>query len=123
MDVAEKVDRQKPNRNLIRLDHAIDVDDRRESHAAAPEWLQFQKQRFVESGVGCDLIIGATGNGIDRFAERAQRALIRKRDRNHDGDPHADAEDRQQRPHRFARDGTQHERADHHQRLTLPSAM
>ena len=76
MDVAEKVDRQQANRNLIRFDHAIDVDDRRESHAAAPERLQFQEQSFVEPGVGCDLVIGAAGNRVDRFAERAQRTLI-----------------------------------------------
>src|SRR5437762_14382032 len=88
VNVAQKVDRQNANRNLRGLDHAVDVDDRRESNAATPERLQLQKEIFIEAGIRRDLIVRASGDGIDRLAKRAQRALIRKRNRN----DHADAD-------------------------------
>src|SRR5438874_6133681 len=111
VDVAEEVDREKANWNLIGLDDSIDVDDRRESHTAPPERLQLQQQIFIESGIGRDLIVRASGDGVDRLAKGAQRALIGQRDRDDHADSDRDAEECQQRSKLLAQHWSKDERA------------
>src|SRR5205085_3155768 len=42
MNVAQKIDRQNADRNLLRLHDAVDIDHRREADAPPPERLQLQ---------------------------------------------------------------------------------
>src|SRR5207302_11332064 len=63
MVVAQQIDGEEPNRNLLRFDYSVDVAHRREMNAETPERLQFQQQRLVKGGVGGNLIIRTAGNG------------------------------------------------------------
>ena len=96
MEIAEQIDREDAHRLLRGLDQPLDVDDRREAHAFAPQRPQSEEHALVErTGIADDLMIGASGDRVDRFAERTQRALIGELNGHHHRDADGDAEDGQ----------------------------
>src|SRR5438105_1571623 len=118
MDVAEKIDGQDSNRHLRWFDDAVDVDYRRETQPASPQRLKREEKVLIQANVGRDLVVGASGHGVDRFSKGSQRALIRQRDRYDHGHADGNAEDRQDGASLLLNHRTQHERAQQTQRVT-----
>ena len=58
------------------------------------------------AGIGHDLVVGAAGDGVDRLAERAQRALIRELDGHDHRHADGDAEDGRAAVRSFSRAGS-----------------
>jgi hypothetical protein len=84
--------------------------------------LQSEQHALIErSGVADDLIVRAACDGVDRFAKRAQCALVRELDRHDHRDADGDAEDSQRGAGLLAQQRPQHERPHDH-RVTRPSS-
>src|SRR5439155_16514611 len=110
MKIGKQVDAEKTDRFLRRLSDAGDIDHRCEACAVVPERLQSQQHVLIETpGVADDLIVRASGDGIDRFAKRAQRALIRELNSDDNGDADGDAGDGERGPRLLAEDRTDDE--------------
>jgi len=122
VEIRQQIDGEQSDRKLRGLHDTLGIDDWRESPVVLPQPAQLEQQVLIElTRFADDLVVRAAGDGVDRLAKCAQRALIGELDRDHDGDAHGDSKNCERRPQLLVDHRTQDERASDH-RDTRPSS-